>query len=670
MSVLHRYLIPFWMTALLCAGMVHAESFQRYKTYNIGVLAYQGKDKAIKRWKSHVDYLNRQLAPVKFNIVPLSYRNDELTNAVMMHQVDFVITNPGHYMEMELEDMVSRIATRRIAGPEGVLDQFGGLAVTLAERRDLQRYADLAGSRVLIPSKSSLGGWYVHLREGILQGVDLRSEAEVIEVKNHREVINGILSGQGDAGFVRSDLLEEMIDKGEIEQDQLKVMNEQIHENYPYFVSTNLYPEWPFAMVKGTPVELASLVLQALLAMPADDPAAVDAHIHGWTIPANYAAIDELFKIAEIGPYVREPISLMGVIETYTLEIILLVIVFSQILLYGSYRLAKSNRSLENEIKIRIEAEHERNQVMEAMQDRVNELECIYGINEVIRVTDHIEDVISEVLQIIPKGMKKSHKVSVRIILDDVIHSLEEFLPTEWKFVGNIKTHQQQRGQIEIYYDEPCALSEQEKANFRAENQQLLDNIASSLSEVIELKEAEQKLSFMALHDSLTGLFNRRELESRIQDNIHRANRYKQPFSIFMLDLDHFKKINDNYDHHTGDLVLKHIAALLENNLRKTDVVARYGGEEFTVILPMTDITQATCLAKRLLETIESTPVHINDDLHINITSSMGVAEYQQGDDGLDDLLKQADQALYAAKENGRNQVKISEQSFKEIECS
>ncbi|HIJ23444.1 MAG TPA: PhnD/SsuA/transferrin family substrate-binding protein, partial [Gammaproteobacteria bacterium] len=148
--------------------------------YKIGVLAYKGKDDAMTRWQEHGNYLNQKFSPIQFKIIPLSYKNDEMTKAVERGQVDFIITNPGHYMELELGGHVSRLATRRMSGPEGILDQFGGTAITLPSRTDIEHYTDLEGKTVVIPSQSSLGGWQVHLREAVLQGSDLRNESKII----------------------------------------------------------------------------------------------------------------------------------------------------------------------------------------------------------------------------------------------------------------------------------------------------------------------------------------------------------------------------------------------------------------------------------------------------------------------------------------------------------
>lgn len=172
-------------------------------------------------------------------------------------------------------------------------------------------------------------------------------------------------------------------------------------------------------------------------------------------------------------------------------------------------------------------------------------------------------------------------------------------------------------------------------------------------------KQAEEKFHYFSVHDPLTGLYNRRVLEERIADEIHRAERYQHNIAIFMLDIDHFKLINDTYGHQSGDVVLCHLAKLLEDSIRKTDYVARYGGEEFIVVLPETSLLKSKELAERLCGQIAKTSITINGNKQISMTVSIGVATFPEYGKSWKELLAAADSAMYAAKRSGRNQVKF-----------
>jgi hypothetical protein len=142
------------------------------------------------------------------------------------------------------------------------------------------------------------------------EGINLeRDTAAIIETGNAEQVIRGVLSGQGDAGFVRSDLIEAMIAQGKLSAGVLNVISPRTTPGYPYLHSTRLYPEWPFARVGDFPEDITKAVLIALLDMKPDDAAARQAHIHGWTLPQNYQPVLDLFREARFGPYARHEIT-------------------------------------------------------------------------------------------------------------------------------------------------------------------------------------------------------------------------------------------------------------------------------------------------------------------------------------------------------------------------
>ena len=330
--------------------------------YRIGVLAYQGKDKAMARWGAHGAYLSKHLSPLRFEIVPLGYEHDELRRAVMAHRVDFVITNPGQYTELEIGGYVSRLCTRHMAGPLGAVNQFGGAAFCRSDRHDLHTYADLAGKTIIIPSRSSLGGWQVHLREALEQGVDLRTAATIVAVDDYREVVRAVLAGRGDVGFVRSDFIAEMVKAGELTPDALTIINKKRVPGYPYVLSTRLYPEWPLAVVTGTSPQVAERVLKALFDMGPADAAARAAGISGWTIPGHYSKVQALFREVGLGPYAPAPPTAALILRKYRSWIIAVLLLFVALICHGLLS-RRINRNLYREIAERRKAEAELREV-------------------------------------------------------------------------------------------------------------------------------------------------------------------------------------------------------------------------------------------------------------------------------------------------------------------
>jgi diguanylate cyclase (GGDEF)-like protein len=162
-------------------------------------------------------------------------------------------------------------------------------------------------------------------------------------------------------------------------------------------------------------------------------------------------------------------------------------------------------------------------------------------------------------------------------------------------------------------------------------------------------RQTNDLMTFTAVRtDPLTGICNRRAMDDTLSSLVAMKNRYNLGFSIAMFDIDHFKKINDNLGHLAGDAVLKHVADLLDEAARDTDVVTRFGGEEFVVIMPQTDLRGACVFAERVRGHIETT---------LELTVSGGVASAMGDTETPESILQRADAALYAAKQSGRNQT-------------
>ncbi|MFA5518788.1 MAG: diguanylate cyclase [Spirochaetota bacterium] len=172
----------------------------------------------------------------------------------------------------------------------------------------------------------------------------------------------------------------------------------------------------------------------------------------------------------------------------------------------------------------------------------------------------------------------------------------------------------------------------------------------------IDLKKTKEQLMMMATTDVLTGLANRRFFMERLSIEFERIKRYESLYTILMIDLDLFKKINDTFGHNTGDGVLKQIAEILQKELRCTDIIGRIGGEEFAAILPKTELPQSLQIAERLRKAVEHLPLEVNGN-KIKVTISLGASQCKIADKVMDDALIRADSALYNAKRTGRNKV-------------
>lgn len=221
-------------------------------------------------------------------------------------------------------------------------------------------------------------------------------------------------------------------------------------------------------------------------------------------------------------------------------------------------------------------------------------------------------------------------------------HSTDYSLKLQDSYLGNIVFSRKQR------------FSEDELLNIES----LLSILMYPLRNALSYRDALQQ----ALSDPLTGLANRGALEKDIAHQWQMAQRYSQHFCVLMLDIDHFKSINDTYGHAVGDEVLREVANSISETTRQTDVTYRYGGEEFVVILNKSELVGASIIAERIRENIESLEVPIGNEegKNIKVTISIG-GSCSAHNSSSGDLMKQADKVLYHAKNQGRNRVELSE---------
>jgi len=175
-----------------------------------------------------------------------------------------------------------------------------------------------------------------------------------------------------------------------------------------------------------------------------------------------------------------------------------------------------------------------------------------------------------------------------------------------------------------------------------------------------ELEEANKRLEKLASTDPLTGAYNRRYFFSRAKDEIQRAVRYARPISLLTLDIDFFKRINDQYGHAVGDNALVELVVSMQAMKRPSDVLARFGGEEFVLLLPETDCDETVNVAERMRKSIAAIKIDSGQGAEISMTVSAGVATLSDAEDSLDNLLKRADQALYRAKAEGRDCLRVA----------
>jgi len=180
--------------------------------------------------------------------------------------------------------------------------------------------------------------------------------------------------------------------------------------------------------------------------------------------------------------------------------------------------------------------------------------------------------------------------------------------------------------------------------------------LAVIIKYLIKSRDFDQQYK-LATTDGLTELYNHRYFQEQLQSLVSHADRYKMPLSLIIIDIDFFKKFNDNYGHQSGDAVLRQVAFTLKKNVRMTDIVCRYGGEEMSIILPNTKYDEAVVIANKLCKIVAEKPFKLSAGRESNVTISLGVSSYGEDGETPSQIIESADKRLYNAKENGRNRV-------------
>jgi two-component system cell cycle response regulator len=205
-------------------------------------------------------------------------------------------------------------------------------------------------------------------------------------------------------------------------------------------------------------------------------------------------------------------------------------------------------------------------------------------------------------------------------------------------------------------------LASQNRGRFRKDIREMLGVIANQVATSLQNAMMYRKMETMATTDGLTGLTNHRSFQERFGQLLERSARHGHKAAVLLCDVDHFKKVNDNYGHPIGDEVLRQVARVLKGAVRVIDIPARYGGEEFAVVLEATDLEGAMRLAERIREDVGRLEIP-TDKGPLSVTMSIGVAAFPDDSRDQAELIERADMALYHAKETGRNRV-ISHRDF------
>ena len=330
------FIAALWLSAPASIGSDH--------TSRIGVLSFRDIEATRRHWAPLVEHLNGQIDDARFELVPLHL--DDLNRAVEGGQIDFVLTQPEHYVMLRTRHGLAAVATLMPLAGGLPVSRIGGVIVTRSGRGDIRELADLRNKTVAAPHQNSLAGYRLQQWALLQAGINLPDDLEGIAFtgQSQDEVIRQVVNNQADVGFVRTGLIESMIDEGKLDAGAIKIINPQLDPGFPLRRSTELYPEWPFLAAGHVPEPLIKAVVMALLQIKPDDPAALAGKFYGFSPPADYGALESMLLELNAHPNRLAYFGLRDIVAKYSaaivagLSIVLLLMLLAVVLLIRSKR--------------------------------------------------------------------------------------------------------------------------------------------------------------------------------------------------------------------------------------------------------------------------------------------------------------------------------------------
>lgn len=647
----YRLRLHVLLTAMLClvvvADLVAAP-------VRIGVLAFRPKPQTLQQWQPLAVALKRAIPAHDFVVEAYTY--PELDAAVTERRIDFVLTSSGHYVLLKHRVGISSPLATLISDENGKNSGvFGGVMFCRSGTQHLDTLADIKGKRVAVAGTESLGGYQMQAYELSKAGLHFPKDTTLLTTGvPHDNVVAAVLEGRAEVGFVRTGVLENMVREGRLDMKRIKVINQQHPSDFTQQLSTRLYPEWPIAAMPQVDPSLARRIAATLFTLE-DAPQVTHAiGVHGFTVPADYAPVEELLRELRLPPFDKAPsFTAMDVWSRYQWQVLtamsaaLLILLLTAFLLRMNQRLKSKQRKLASETTLR-------NNLLNTMG------EGVYGVDQ-HGLCIFVNPAAKAMLGMSETDLigRNQHQLFHHHRADGVPYPEQDCPIYQTLIDGQTRSCEEwfwrkDRSGFHVF----VTVTANEATNGAA-------GAVVVFRDITDQKLNEQRMLHQSQHDILTGLPNRALLNDRMQQAIISARRDQMHMALLFLDLDKFKPINDTQGHAVGDLLLKEVAERMRACVRESDTVSRVGGDEFVILLPHIDEEQvAVRVAEKIRHALNQPFALAGYRLHIS--SSTGVAVYPEHGQDEVALLKNADIAMYYAKKTGRNDVIVYRQEMQE----
>ncbi len=624
------WLILVYAVTYGLAGLPTAQaSVDSPERITIGVLAYLGKPQTVARWQATADYLTQHNPGYRFVIEPLFL--NEMAAAVRDHRLDFVLTQPLQFVELADEAGIWPLATLDVAQGGQKLDRFGSAIIVRADRSDVQHVDDLRGKIVAGASPDALGAWLLGLEAFKRAGLSPKTDIQPLYTGLPMlRIVQAVMDGRADAGVVRSGFVEHLVATGALSPDQIRVIGLKHYTDFPYAVSTELVPEWPFSATMRVDRSLARKVGRQLLSMPATAPAAEVAGVASWSLPLDYAGVQEIRS-----QWLPSKITLVAVLSAYgawlLLPIALIVLLFYRQGRRVQYQLAAQ----EAQLRTTLNALHDAVVVLSIsgrvlfanaptqalLRHAVPSLEALNGRHFTLLFDLRWPTTLA--------GLDLRQAVALLDTRSEFNYELQLHAGHQ---IRDIDLNLRRVGSV----DAPDA------------------RIILTLSDRTEFRQSQFLLEHRARHDRLTGLINHEAFAEFLDSQCHSLSERACEGLLLWLDLDDFRVINETISRAGGDEILVRLANQLALWAPQSGLVARLGVDEFGIWLPDVRSQNARQWPQELIEQLRAARFEVAGH-SLRLTASMGVCavDYRLGAD----LLHDAEAACRRARNEGGNRL-------------
>lgn len=597
----------------------------------LGVLSYQAPEDVRLRWQPLADYLSERVPGIRVHVRPLMRHDVEA--GLERGELQLLLINAYDYARFEASHGVTRIATLRPRGSGDTPPMFGAVVFQRADAPPLQGLEALRGKRIAAIAPDAFPTLMVkreiqalgHDPQGFFGPVAYTGLPQV-------NVVERVLTGQVDAGIVRSGLLEKLVKQGRIPADAYRVVPALFPVAFSEPVSTRLYPEWPMSIAPGVEPVLARKILHALLEIEPQAPVAVAADIDGWAPPLEYSGVATLMRELGLGPFARSPApTLRQIIKEYwpLFGLMLAGILFVMLVLS-----VRSNRRLLHLAK-RLDS------TLDGLGDAVVRIDAQGRVDYMNPVA---EDLWQQGL-----GQVRGRPASAVLYLVD---------PDSGAPLGNALVEAARTGRVDAL---PQRVEIQNHIrhvlSLRARPLGEGEGLVIALHDITAITSLNEELRWQANHDPLTALYNQRALERAFVEMVKVRTDGSAGAMLALLDLDDFKAVNDQAGHAAGDELLRHMAEILNLWSPEGSLIARLAGDEFIILLCAISVDDAVRELQGLVERVSDFRLHYGER-DFQVGASIGVVTIDP-QASLEYHLIEADAACMQAKEQGGDRVQL-----------